>query len=130
MASSLVTVPDNMSYVNAFRALWEHSKPAVYFDSHPEQLQAQEATVSTSEKVVHFFKELNGTYVDYAGERLIKTDFRKFPELSVYGYDQKYGIGSAHKVLSHYDQIPSSRRFDQNDNCRFSEIPKKLVSKL
>lgn len=130
MTSNAIPVPDNMSYVNAFRALWENSKPAAFFATHPETLQAQEATVSTSEKVVQFFKSLNGTYVDYAGGRLIKTDFREFPELRVFGYDQNYGIGSARKAISDYSRIPSSERFDKNDSCHFSELPKKIVAKL
>ena len=129
MAASLVTVTDDMSYVNAFRALWEHSKPASFFNAHPETLKAQEATVSTSEKVVQFFKS-NGTYVDYAGGRMLITDFRTFPALKVSGYDHDYGTGSAQKALSCYSQIPSLQRFDRNDSCRFSELPKKIIAKL
>ncbi|MDP1880687.1 MAG: hypothetical protein Q8K60_07085 [Parachlamydiaceae bacterium] len=130
MKSSLVTVPDDLSYVNAFHALWSQSRPAVYFEGRPDKLKQHEETISTSEKIVQFFKNLNDYYVDYAGGRLIKTDFSHFPELNIYWYDQAYGIGSAQKALSHYHNIPSNKRLDRYDSCSFSEIQKKLISKL
>ena len=131
MTSNLIRVPDNMSYVNAFRALWEDSIPAVYFEARPEQLEAHEQTVLTSEKVVQFFEQMNGYFVDYAGGRLIKVNFGEFPYLGVYGYDENFGTGAAREALNKYSQTPSSQRFDINDKCRFSEIPpKKFKSKL
>ena len=130
MSLNVAIVPEGMSYVNAFRALWENSKPAAYFNDHPEKLTPQEATVGTPEKVVQFFKTLKGMFVDYAGGRLIQTSFEKFPVLTVHSYDRNYGIGAAQKALTHYNQIPSKQRFDSNDQCRFSELPKKFSSKL
>lgn len=131
MEPSIVKVPADMSYVNAFQALWMNSKPARFLEANPELLDRQESIVSTSEKVVKFFKELNGNYLlDYAGGRLIKIDFRNFPVLTADGYDKEYGFGAAQIAISFYDLIPSSKRFDPDDSCRFSELPKKLVSKL
>lgn len=40
-------VPEGMSYVNAFHALWTNSEPAVFVQSRPELKAIQEATVAT-----------------------------------------------------------------------------------
>lgn len=128
--SDVIAVPLGMSYVNVFRALWENSKPSSLFLHSRQELKRHEETVSTSEKVVEFFKKLYGTYVDYAGGRLIQADFRNFPELRSRGYDQKYGAGAAYRALQSYNKIPRFQRFDRNDRKRFSDLSKKLVSKL
>ena len=130
MTAHTAVAPEGMSYVNAFRALWENSQPASFFRERPETLPRQEAVVGTSEKVVQFFKNLPGTYVDYAGGRLIKTDFSEYPKLAVVSYDRQYGIGAAQKALDAYNQTPKDRRFDKNDACRFSDISQHPRAKL
>lgn len=129
MSANIAIAPDNMSYVNAFRALWENSKPASFFKLHPEALGPHEATVSTSEKVAEMFAYQ--LYIDYAGGRLIKTDFKNFPKLTVHEYDRNYGTGAAQKALDNYNTLPSKTRFDANDRYRFSDLKeKRIVSRL
>lgn len=130
MTAYVAKAPDGMSYVNAFRALWRSSQPANLFYVDSETITRQEAVLATSEKVVQFFKNLPCTYVDYAGGRLIKTDFSEYPKLAVVSYDREYGIGAAQKALDAYNQIPKDRRFDKNDACRFADISQMPRAKL
>ena len=122
-APTTVTVPEGMSCVNAFRALWENSKPAAFFSFHPSSENPQAATVGTAEKVANLFKDQ--TYFDYAGGRMLKTDFSEFPKLNARLYDRDFGDGAAQKAIDKYNQINPSERFDKNDSYKFAEIKKK-----
>jgi len=83
-----------------------------------EQLQAEE--VSTAEKVAELFK--SHMYFDYEGGRLIKTDFSKFPNLSIRLYDRDFGQGAAQRAIEAYAKTPSCKRFDANDSYEFVKI--------
>lgn len=115
-----ITVPSGMSCVNAFRALWENSKPASFFSLTSISDSAAITTISTAEKVANLFK--NHTYFDYEGGRMLKTNFSKFPELEIGLYDRDFGTGAAQKALEQYNKIPSSERFDKNDSYKFEEL--------
>lgn len=116
----IVTVPDGMSCVNAFRALWENSKPAAFFRSFPAREAEASATVATAEKVANLFRA--GTYFDYAGGRMLKTEFSAFPKLDVRLYDRDFGPGAAQKAIEKYNRIHPSERFDRNDSYKFEEL--------
>jgi hypothetical protein len=120
--SKTITVPEGMSYVNAFRALWENAKPPSDYND-PDL----EATLTTVEKVITFFK-VNGCYVAAAGGRLLEANFIHFPELGVSGYDAHYGKGAAKKALDQYNQLPNAKKLDKNDKRPFSEI--RVISRL
>jgi len=121
---STVTVPEGMSCVNAFRALWENSKPAPFFLMMSVSDAPQAATVSTAEKVADLFKIK--TYFDYEGGRKVKTDFSQFPELDVRLYDASFGSGAAKKAIEAYNLKSSKERFDKNDSYKFEDLVKKV----
>lgn len=122
-SSSTITVPPGMSCVNAFHALWNNSKPAIFLQGRPEIESAQAETVSSADKVAELFK--SQTFFDYEGGRLLKTDFSDFPTLQARLYDRDYGAGAAQKVIEQYNNIVPSERFDKNDSYKFEELTKK-----
>ncbi len=73
--AEIAIVPDKMSYVNAFRALWEKAETPAggFFDVYPEKLAPEEEVISTSEKVAKVFQEsYPHCYLDYQGGRRMK----------------------------------------------------------
>ena len=117
------TVPEGMSCVNAFRALWENSQTAPLLRARPDHEALQADTVATAEKVAALFK--THTYFDYEGGRMIKTDFASFPKLDIRLYDRDFGPGAAQRVIEEYNRIHPSERFDKNDSYKFEELVKK-----
>lgn len=122
MSSTTVIVPEGMSCVNAFRALWDNSQPAAFFDSFPGLISRHAELVSTAEKVAQLFK--SRTCFDYEGGRMLKTDFTNFPELDVRLYDRAFGPGAAQRALQRYAGIPSHLRFDVNNSYKFADLKK------
>lgn len=122
-SSTTFTVPEKMSCVNAFRALWENSKPSVFFMCHPTSENLQTETVATAEKVADLFK--THTYFDYEGGRMLKMDFANFPKLDASLYDRDGGAGAAQKAVEKYNNVHPSERFDKNDSFKFEELVKK-----
>lgn len=125
---STVRVPEGMSYVNAFRALWENSKLAAAIQMLAISDSLQASTVSTAEKVAELFK--THTYFDYEGGRMLKTDFCKFPELDVRLYDRDFGSGAAKKAIEAYNLKPSEERFDKGDSYKFEDLVKKDLTSI
>lgn len=126
MSSPITTrVPEGMSCVNAFRALWENSTPAMPFQMHQNSNSVQTETVTTAEKVAELFKSYFN--FDYEGGRLLKTNFSHFPELECSLYDKAYGSGAAQKALDQYNQIPSCNRFDMNDSYQFEDFKSHII---
>jgi hypothetical protein len=121
---STVTVPEGMSCVNAFRALWENSKPASFFLMNPILESPAADKVSTAEKVAKLFK--THTYFDYEGGRMLKTNFSEFPKLEVRLYDRDFGSGAAKKAIEAYNLKPSEERFDKYDSYKFGDLVKKV----
>lgn len=121
-------VPDGMSYVNAWYALYNNNtEVAQFYQANSEKLSPQEEMVSTSEKVARIFKEHPRNcyplfYMEYEGGRKMKVHFCDFPKLDVYYYDQTYGIGAAQKALDNYNTVAPELRFDKNDSYRFSDL--------
>lgn len=120
---TMITVPKGMSCVNAFHALWENSKPATFFETHPDLLAQQEAAVGTAEKVTNLFQA--SAKFDYVGGRLIKIDFSKFPKLEVSRYNQYFGRGSAQKAMETYLKRSASEQLDPGNVCQFTAPVKK-----
>src|ERR1700722_9673561 len=118
---SVFIAPEGMSRVNAFRALWENSRPAAFFASFPDLEDPQAKAVSTAEKVAALLKK--NPYVDYAGGRMLKINFSTYPELNVRSYDMDFGAGAAKKAILEYNKIPSNERFDKNDSYNKFYIP-------
>ena len=123
---STVIVPEGMSCVNAFRALWENSKPARFFSIMSVSDAPQAATVSTAEKVADLFK--TNTYFDYAGGRMLKTNFSEFPKLDIHLYDRDFGSGAAKKAIETYNLKPSEERFDKGDSYKFGDLVKVQIN--
>ena len=126
-----MTVPGDMSYVNAFHALWKNAPHVSYF-SHPKSDQirkSKESQVNTAQKVYALFIRTNEMYIDNVGGRVLKTNFKDFPRLNVTGYDKTHGKEAAQKAIKEYNIIPSDQRFDKNDGFHFLDL-KKLPSKL
>lgn len=127
MSSPITTrVPEGMSCVNAFRALWENSKPATSIQMHQTSNSFQPETVATAEKVAELFKSYFN--FDYEGGRLLKADFSNFPELECSLYDKAYGPKAAQKALDQYNQIPSYNRFDMNDSYQFEDFKSHIIN--
>lgn len=119
-------VPPKMSYVNAFRAIWEKAKipPAIGLSSK-QISELEEEQVSTSEKAANFIKKSVYNYkIDYVAARRIKVYFTHFPRLFVDHHNQIYGVGAAQKALDEYDKIPTELRFDKFDSYKFSDLKK------
>lgn len=119
-SSSTVRVPEGMSCVNAFHALWACSRPVSFFADHPEMAKDQAQSVSTPEKVAKLFEA--HTYFCCAGGRALKVEFSQFPELKV--YDTVFCQDAARKALEEYMEIPSNQRFDANDTYKFGVLRK------
>lgn len=119
-SSTVFKVPEGMSCVNAFHALWESSKPAVFLMYSPALQASQATTVATAEKVADLFKD--HTYFDYEGGRMLKIDFASFPILDARAYDKDLGAGAAQKAIEAYNKIDPSVRFDKNDSCKFEDL--------
>lgn len=119
-ASTIFTVPEGMSCVNAFHALWENSKPAIFLMYNPALQASQATTVATAEKVAALFRD--HTYFDYEGGRMLKMDFASFPRLDATKYDADFGAGSAQKAIEAYNKLDPSSRFDKNDSYKFEDL--------
>lgn len=130
MKSYTATVPEGMSYVNAWHALYEGAtEVGQFFEMHPDQLSQQQELVSTSEKVANLFKnyptnKLPLYYMEYEGGKKMKVHFCDFPTLDVYYYDKTYEIG-AQSMLDNYSKIASADRFDKNDSYCFTDLSNK-----
>lgn len=129
MSTSTTTtfkVPQGMSPVNAFHALWKNSRVAAFYQMYPDSplpgtsLQDVEARVDTAGKVAALFREYLS--FDYEGGRRIKIDFSSFPCIDPTDYDQQDGIGSAQAAIEAYAQVPSKDRFDRNDFHQFEKL--------
>lgn len=110
-------VPDGMSSVNAFDALYKNANVigmGMYAPSSGE-------SPDTPWNAVQIFKTYchNG-YCDYVRGKYMKVDFCKFPELDVNRYDKQYGQGSAQKAIDTYQKIMN--KLDPKDaydlNCK------------
>ncbi len=110
----------DMSYVNALYALTEHADSLQNAKSL-DQPNFQ-GLIDTADKVVTFFDSLDDFYVNYFDGQLIGVDFRYFPHLVTIKYDMHYGTGAAQQALNKYSKIPTDKRFDKNDICRFLKI--------
>lgn len=119
--NTTIFVPEKMSCVNAFRALWLAATPGCYvYDYHPRLQTELEKVVDTSEKVAILFERQ--TFFGRIGGRDLYVDFSKFPEIDVTRYEKLYGFLSADKILKKYDTIPDLQRFDQYDLCFFQAL--------
>lgn len=123
MGCFTANVPENMSYVNAFYALWQGAKPVGLFGAVFTQKQEKEKDdVSSSEKIETIFqKNCPNLYVNYVGGKFLRVSFQHFPKLDVRGYEVLYGEGSAEKALSSYARVHSESRLDRGDRCSFEE---------
>lgn len=119
-SSTIFTVPEGMSCVNAFRALWERSKPAPFLMLRPDIKRLEEEAVATAEKVAAIFT--THTSFDYTGGRLLKMNFASFPKLDARLYDREFGAGAAQKAVERYNNINPSERFDKNDSYKFEKL--------
>ncbi|MBN1914632.1 MAG: hypothetical protein JW769_01935 [Parachlamydiales bacterium] len=122
----IATVPDGMSYVNAFFALYTNSLPSIFFSMNIDLLHIEEEKISIVENVVTLFKkharEITRLFINFEGGHRIKVYFQEFPILHTYHYDLAYGIGSAQQALNIYNQTSSKARFDSYDRHQFSEL--------
>ena len=119
-SSTTFRVPEGMSCVNAFHALWINSKPAAFFTDYPSLLDPQVQSVNTAKKVAELFK--TQTYFNYEGGRMLKMEFAAFPELDGRSYDRDFGLGAAQKAIEAYNRVDPSERFDQYDSYKFEEL--------
>lgn len=125
MSKDLYTTPHGMSYVNAFRALWENSRPALFFQLTGTSDASQAELVATAEKIETIFqqhKKQHVVYFDYVGGRLIKTDFSKFPQLHIGSYDRAYGCGAAEKAIQSYHNRIANKKIDPDNFYDFQKI--------
>lgn len=114
-----VVVPDGMSYVNAFRALWVHSQPSSFLMGDPFAAEDQAAKVERLDQIIKLFKRSTNFYFDYEGGRLIKSNFSRFPILEVETYDKVNGKGAAMKALEAYHRIDPFNKMDPTDRYQF-----------
>lgn len=136
-SSTSIQVPKDMSCVNAFHALWSHSNHAIYlsfnfadksqefnFESlDPQKIVLKSLECGTAEKVAELFQRR--VYFNAEGGRLLRTDFSNFPELNVRGFDARYGSGTAEMILTEYNKIDPSLRFDKFDSYKFEVLTKR-----
>ena len=128
MASNTAIVPEGMSYVNAWYALYRGANQrGGFLENNPEKWTGLEELVSTSAKVADLFKNYPTNrfplyYMEYEGGRRMKVHFCDFPKLDVYDYDASYGQGAAQRILDYYNETASENRFDESDSYQFSEL--------
>ncbi len=124
MEKLYLRVPEGMSYVNAFYALYLSA--TTFEEDKITCIRAED--VATAEKVFFVFRNFPDYikpkyFIDCEGGRSIKVNFETFPILEVSKYDQIYGIGAAELALKQYNERVSSRdRFDKWDLYRFLEL--------
>jgi hypothetical protein len=122
---SLATANNDMSYVNAFYALYRNAK--ISNQEHSKENKFDD--FDTPEKVEAFFKKQKDLWIGFAGNKWIGTNFQFYPRLRPIGYEDQYGVGAAQRALDEYSKVPSVERFDKNDSCRFSDL-RRSSSKL
>lgn len=124
-AKSIVTVPEGMSCVNAFHAIWKRSRPVAFLKLYPHLAVSHGETVSTAQKVADLFR--NHTFFENEGGKAMRVDFSQFPLI---GCDER-DLRMVLHALKQYNRIPSKDRFDFLDRYKFSELTgARIVSRL
>lgn len=77
--------------LRVLRALWEHSKPASFFQHMPQNIIPKFSIHEAQDLLLY-------GYVDYCCGRLIKTNF-KTNMLNPAMYDREFGFGSMQKII-------------------------------
>jgi hypothetical protein len=99
-----VRVPEGMSSVDAFNALYIRANALGKGWLNPCSGQ----NPSSPWNAIQIFKSYchNG-YCDYVRGKLMKVNYRTFPELNVKNYDKEYGQGAAQKAIDAYQKTMS-----------------------
>lgn len=124
MEGSYVVVPDRMSYVNAYYALYERAD--LFREDLITCVGAED--VSTPEKVAQMFRNFPEYiepkyYIDREGGKFLGVNFSCFPILEVKSYDRCYGRGAAERALKVYaERVSSKDRFDKWDCFQFIDL--------
>jgi hypothetical protein len=124
-SKSMVTVPEGMSCVNAFHAIWKMSRPVALLNVYPQFAAQHAETVSTAQKVAALFR--NRTFFENEGGKAMRMDFSNFPIILCDERDLSMAI----RALNQYRRIPRKDRFDPLDTYKFSELTgARIVSRL
>lgn len=132
--TSTAKVPDGMSYVNAFYAIYQRTPGSM---SLMALIGSDSGALSTPESVKKIFQDAlksslhivpldhnRVVWIDYAASKRMKLHFGPFLHgvINTEFYDAIYGPGAAQSALNEYDKIPKENRFDPNDACDFNEL--------
>lgn len=124
-AQSMVSVPEGMSCVNAFHAIWKVSKPVAFLRLYPQLADRYAEAVSTAKKVAALFRE--HTLFETVGGKAMGVDFSQFPLIVCKTSDQEVVL----QALTKYNRIAPKDRFDPMDNYKFTELTgARIVSRL
>lgn len=116
-----VRVPDDMSSVDAFDALY---KNATVFGMGQYAPSSGDSPTSPWNTIQVFKSYCHRGQCDYVRGKYMKVDFLNFPELDVNNYDQHYGEGSAQKAIDTYrktmNESDSKEKYDLHcEPCRY-----------
>lgn len=107
-------VPEGMSSVDAFNALYENA----IIIGMGKYATCSGQTPGTPWNTIQIFKRYcYNDFCDYVRGKYMKVDFQEFPELDVTGYDRKYGPGSAQKAIDTYQQTMDKSDLKYDLNC-------------
>ena len=127
--STVLKVPDGMSYVNAFQALFEYAesynvRPIDWQGPSKEPLPI--SSLPSPKAVQVFFESLprgRPRYcVDYVKGIKIDVSFGSFPQLDVTQYNQRYGKEAAEKALAVYQAKGPSQWVDETNSFSFEQL--------
>lgn len=117
-----VTVPEGMSCVNAFHALWKEAKPTAFIQLYPRFADRHAQVVADAQRVAELFR--TQTHFTCVGGKSMDVDFAFFPTLICHEKRAK-------EILEQYHRIASKNRFDALDSYKFTALTgKRLLSAL
>ena len=101
-----IRVPDNMSSREAFDALYRSASVSGRGKLAPSSGLPSCCPWNTIQLFVTYYPDGD---CDYVRGKLMKVDFRTFPDLDVREYDKHYGEGMARKALKAYKAAQGTR---------------------
>lgn len=108
----VVRVPDGMSSVEAFMALYENAR--VLRVDGSIQAHAVEVPKSPWNAIQIFHAYCHKGHCEYVRGRVIRADLGNFPYINADGYDKQYGPGAAAKAMASYQKTKDPTHATEN----------------
>jgi len=122
-----VTAPQNMSFINAFYALYDdasYKKENGIVRAALSEEAYNTAFGLTTKKVIELFLQniKCNFYISRSASIDLRLGFGNFPQIDASLYDKTYGEGAAERALDYYNHTSSSCRLDAYDMIQWSSL--------